>query len=89
MVAGIAPNVNVKVPLIAEGIKLVKKLSEEGIKTNVTLCFTPVQALCAAKVGATYISPFVGRLDESALKVWKASATSAPSTTTTASRRRF
>jgi transaldolase len=64
MVAGIASNVNVKVPLIGEGIKLVKRLSEEGIKTNVTLCFTPVQALCAAKVGATYISPFVGRLDD-------------------------
>ena len=44
MVANIAPNVNVKIPLIGEGIKLVKKLSEEGIKTNVTLCFTPVQA---------------------------------------------
>jgi transaldolase len=64
MVAAIAPNVNVKVPLIAEGIKLVKKLTEEGIKTNVTLCFTPTQALCAAKVGATYISPFIGRLDD-------------------------
>lgn len=64
MVAGIAPNVNVKVPLIAEGIKLVKKLTEEGIKTNVTLCFSPTQALCAAKVGATYISPFIGRLDD-------------------------
>jgi transaldolase len=64
MVADIAPNVNVKVPLIGEGIKLVKKLSEEGIKTNVTLCFNAVQALCAAKVGATYISPFVGRLDD-------------------------
>jgi transaldolase len=64
MVASIAPNVNVKVPLIAEGIKLVKKLTEEGIKTNVTLCFTPTQALCAAKVGATYISPFIGRLDD-------------------------
>ena len=64
MVAGIAPNVNVKVPLVADGIKLVKTLSQEGIKTNVTLCFNGVQALCAAKVGATYISPFVGRLDD-------------------------
>ena len=64
MVADIAPNVNVKVPLIAEGLKLVKKLSEEGIKTNVTLCFSATQALAAAKVGATYISPFVGRIDD-------------------------
>ncbi len=68
MVAGIAGNVNVKVPLVADGIKLVKKLSEEGIKTNVTLCFNGVQALCAAKVGATYISPFVGRLDDIGLE---------------------
>lgn len=64
MVANIAPNVNVKVPLIASGLKLVKKLSEEGIKTNVTLCFSATQALAAAKVGATYISPFVGRIDD-------------------------
>jgi transaldolase len=50
--------------LIREGIKAVKTLSEEGIKTNVTLCFTATQALLAAKAGATYISPFVGRLDD-------------------------
>ncbi|MBN1104895.1 MAG: fructose-6-phosphate aldolase [Deltaproteobacteria bacterium] len=62
--AKIAPNIVVKVPLIAEGLRAVKVLSEEGIKTNVTLCFSPVQALLAAKVGAAYVSPFVGRLDD-------------------------
>jgi transaldolase len=61
--AGIDNNVVVKVPLIKEGLKAVKALSEEGIKTNVTVTFSPVQALLAAKCGATYISPFVGRLD--------------------------
>lgn len=60
----IAPNIVVKVPLINEGIKAVKILSEEGIKTNVTLCFSPTQAILAAKVGATFVSPFVGRLDD-------------------------
>lgn len=62
--ASIHENIVVKVPLIKEGIKAVKVLSGEGIKTNVTLNFSPSQALLAAKVGATYISPFVGRLDE-------------------------
>jgi len=62
--ASIHENIVVKVPLIKEGIKAVKVLSSEGIKTNVTLNFSPSQALLAAKVGATYISPFVGRLDE-------------------------
>jgi transaldolase len=62
--ASIHENIVVKVPLIKEGIKAVKVLSGEGIKTNVTLDFSPSQALLAAKVGATYISPFVGRLDE-------------------------
>ncbi|MFA7289976.1 MAG: fructose-6-phosphate aldolase [Melioribacteraceae bacterium] len=57
-------NIVVKIPLIREGIKAVKTLSDEGIKTNVTLCFTATQALLAAKAGATYISPFVGRLDD-------------------------
>jgi transaldolase len=57
-------NIVVKVPLIKEGLKAVKTLSEEGVKTNVTLCFSPSQALLAAKAGATYISPFVGRLDD-------------------------
>lgn len=57
-------NIVVKVPLIAEGIKAVKTFTGEGINTNVTLCFSPGQALLAAKAGATYISPFVGRLDD-------------------------
>lgn len=61
--AKLGKNVVVKVPVIREGLKAVKALSSEGIKTNVTLNFSPLQALLAAKVGATYISPFVGRLD--------------------------
>jgi transaldolase len=56
-------NVVVKVPLLKEGLKAVKALSGEGIKTNVTTTFSPLQALLAAKCGATYVSPFVGRLD--------------------------
>jgi transaldolase len=62
--AAIADNVVVKVPLIKEGIKAIKTLSEEGIRTNCTLCFSPTQALIAAKAGASYISPFIGRLDD-------------------------
>jgi transaldolase len=62
--ADIAENVVVKVPLIKEGIKAIKSFSDEGIKTNCTLCFSPTQALVAAKAGASYISPFVGRLDD-------------------------
>ena len=61
---GMADNIVIKVPLIEEGLKAVKILTEKGIKTNVTLCFSPVQALMAAKVGAAYISPFIGRLDD-------------------------
>ena len=57
-------NIVVKVPLVKEGLKAVKALKAEGIRTNVTLCFSPTQALLAAKAGATYISPFVGRLDD-------------------------
>ena len=57
-------NIVVKVPLIPEGLKAVKHFTSKGIKTNVTLCFTGSQALLAAKAGATYISPFVGRLDD-------------------------
>lgn len=62
--AKIAPNVVVKVPMTAEGMKAVKALKQEGIKTNVTLVFSPAQALVAAKAGAAYVSPFVGRLDD-------------------------
>lgn len=62
--AKLGDNVVVKIPMTKEGIKAVKRLEEEGIKTNVTLIFTPVQALLAAKAGATYVSPFIGRLDD-------------------------
>ncbi|HZZ85642.1 MAG TPA: fructose-6-phosphate aldolase [Anaeromyxobacteraceae bacterium] len=62
--AKVADNVVVKVPLIVEGLRAVRDLASEGIRTNVTLCFSPVQALLAAKAGATYVSPFVGRLDD-------------------------
>ncbi|MCA9635490.1 MAG: fructose-6-phosphate aldolase [Myxococcales bacterium] len=62
--ATIAPNIVVKIPLIRDGLRVVKVLTGEGIKTNVTLCFSPLQAVLAAKAGATYISPFVGRLDD-------------------------
>ncbi len=63
-IAAIADNVVVKIPLIKDGIKAIKTFSDEGIKTNCTLCFSPTQALIAAKAGATYISPFMGRLDD-------------------------
>lgn len=62
--AGMADNMVVKIPLVEEGLKAVRSLAQEGIKTNVTLCFSPIQALMAAKAGAAYISPFVGRLDD-------------------------
>ncbi len=62
--AALHPNVVVKLPIIREGLKALKVLSGEGIKVNVTLIFTPLQALLAAKNGAAYVSPFVGRLDD-------------------------
>jgi transaldolase len=62
--AKIADNIVVKIPLVEEGLKAVRILSGEEIKTNVTLCFSPLQALMAAKAGATFVSPFVGRLDD-------------------------
>jgi transaldolase len=62
--AQVHKNVVVKVPLIVDGLKAVRQFTSEGIKTNVTLCFSGNQALLAAKAGATYISPFVGRLDD-------------------------
>lgn len=64
MLASIAPNVVVKVPLILDGIKAIRTFSDEGIRTNCTLCFSATQALVAAKAGASYISPFIGRLDD-------------------------
>ncbi|WP_252314673.1 fructose-6-phosphate aldolase [Sinobaca sp. H24] len=60
----IAPNITVKVPMTLEGLKAVKAFSDKGIKTNVTLIFSGVQALLAARAGATYVSPFLGRLDD-------------------------
>lgn len=60
----IAPNVTIKVPLIPDGLKCCKALSDDGVMVNVTLCFSATQALLAAKAGATFISPFVGRLDD-------------------------
>ncbi|WP_206811230.1 fructose-6-phosphate aldolase [Paradesulfitobacterium ferrireducens] len=62
--AGISPHIVVKIPMTEEGLRTVKVLAGEGIKTNVTLVFTPVQALLAARAGATYVSPFLGRLDD-------------------------
>ena len=62
--AKIHENIVVKIPMTEDGLKAVKKLSGMGIKTNVTLIFSPTQALLAAKAGATYVSPFVGRLDD-------------------------
>jgi transaldolase len=60
----LAPNIYVKVPLIMEGLKAVKTFAEEGVHTNVTLCFSPSQAVLAAKAGANIVSPFIGRLDD-------------------------
>ncbi len=62
--AGIAKNVAVKVPLTLDGLKTCKVLSDAGTMVNVTLCFSPAQAILAAKAGATFVSPFVGRLDD-------------------------
>lgn len=62
--ANLADNIVVKIPMLEEGLKAVKTLAREGIHTNVTLCFSAIQALMAAKAGAAYISPFVGRLDD-------------------------
>lgn len=60
----IAPNVTVKVPLTFEGLKATRELADDGALVNVTLCFTAAQALLAAKAGATFVSPFIGRLDD-------------------------
>jgi len=64
LLASWAPNIVVKIPIIAEGLKAIKTLSEEKININTTLIFNPLQALMAAKAGATYVSPFIGRLDD-------------------------
>jgi transaldolase len=62
--ANIADNIVVKIPMLEEGMVAVRRLTAEGIRTNVTLCFSSVQCLIAAKAGATYVSPFIGRLDD-------------------------
>jgi transaldolase len=62
--AGLDPHIVVKVPFIKDGVKAIKVFTQEGIRTNCTLIFSPLQALIAAKAGATYVSPFVGRLDD-------------------------
>ena len=62
--AGIHDNIVVKIPMTVDGLKATRTLAGEGIKTNVTLVFSPLQALMAAKAGATYVSPFIGRLDD-------------------------
>lgn len=64
VLAAMSDNIVIKIPMIVEGLKAVKRLTSEGIKTNVTLVFSSAQALLAAKAGATYVSPFVGRLDD-------------------------
>lgn len=63
-IASLSPNMVVKIPMMEEGLKAVKVLSKEGIKTNVTLIFSATQAVLAARAGATYVSPFLGRLDD-------------------------
>lgn len=62
--AAIADNVVIKLPLIPEGLAACSQLSKDGVRTNVTLCFSPTQAILAAKAGATYVSPFLGRVDD-------------------------
>lgn len=62
--AKIAPNVVIKCPLTKDGLKATRELSDQGIRVNVTLCFSPAQAILAAKAGASFISPFLGRLDD-------------------------
>lgn len=64
VLAKLHKNVVVKVPLIVDGLKAVQQFTKEGIRTNVTLCFSPTQAIFAAKAGATFVSPFIGRLDD-------------------------
>jgi transaldolase len=64
ILAAMSDNIVIKIPMIVEGLKAVKRLTAEGIRTNVTLVFSSAQALLAAKAGATYVSPFVGRLDD-------------------------
>lgn len=62
--AGIAPNIVIKIPVTPAGLEAVRRLAAEGIRTNVTLVFSPLQALLAARAGATFVSPFIGRIDD-------------------------
>lgn len=62
--ASVAPNVAIKVPLTPDGLKACRALTDDGVRVNVTLCFSPAQALLAAKAGAAFVSPFIGRLDD-------------------------
>ena len=62
--AALHPNITVKIPMIPDGVKAIKTLTSEGTRVNTTLIFSPIQALIAAKAGATYVSPFLGRLDD-------------------------
>jgi transaldolase len=88
ILAAIAKNVTIKVPLTWDGIRACRALSQKGHKVNVTLCFTSNQALLAAKAGATFISPFLGRLDDIGEDAWNSCATFARCTTTTTSRQK-
>lgn len=74
--AQIHPNIVIKLPMCAEGLKACKRLTEKGIKTNVTLIFSAAQAILAANAGATYVSPFLGRLDDVGMCEWSLSARS-------------
>lgn len=83
--AALAPNVVVKIPMTEAGLKAVQALTREGIRTNVTLVFSANQALLAAKAGASYVSPFVGRIDDAGGTGWPSWRRSSLSTKTTAS----
>jgi transaldolase len=84
--AKIAENIVVKLPCTVDGLRACKALSDEGIRTNMTLCFQPLQALMVAKAGAFLVSPFIGRIDDIGQTAWTSSSRSARSTTTTATR---
>ena len=84
----IAPNVVIKCPLTVDGLEATRILNDEGIKVNVTLCFSSAQAVCAAKAGASFISPFLGRLDDIGDKVYGCLKRSSRSTTTTDGKRK-
>ena len=86
--ADLGENAVIKIPMTENGIKAVRTLTHEGIKTNVTLIFQPLQALIAAKAGATYVSPFIGRLDDISQRGWRSSTVLQKYFTTTRSKQR-